>query len=366
MTSRYGRPVELGLSLTPESANADLLRSLAVRADALDLDLIGIQDHPYQWRFLDTWTLIADLLARTERIRVFPDVANLPLRPPAMLAKQAASLDVLSGGRFELGLGAGGFWEAIGAMGGPVRTGGQALEALEEAIRVVRAFWSGERTLTFQGEHYAIRGLHPGPAPAHPIGIWLGVGKPRALALTGRLADGWVPSLSWATPDLVPEMMRRIDDAAAGAGRNPAEIRRVYNVAGVIAEGSVRGLLHGPPAHWIETLTGFATELGFDTFVFWPPADDPLGPGHVQRVTQALGRRLGAGDLAFVVVRRRHDKALGRQPLGEPRDETVGTPPWMHQQDRSNERPCRLCEIGLEVADAVPAGAARGHHTGRT
>jgi alkanesulfonate monooxygenase SsuD/methylene tetrahydromethanopterin reductase-like flavin-dependent oxidoreductase (luciferase family) len=87
-------------------------------ADELGLDLIGIQDHPYQWRFLDTWSLIGDLLARTERIRFFPDVANLPLRGPAMMAKQAASLDVLAGGRFELGLGAGAFWEAIGAAGG--------------------------------------------------------------------------------------------------------------------------------------------------------------------------------------------------------------------------------------------------------
>ena len=276
MTSRYGRPLELGLSLVPQGADLELLRSLAVRADELGLDLIGIQDHPYQWRFLDTWTLIADLLARTERLSIFPDVANLPLRPPAMLAKQAASLDVLSGGRFELGLGAGAFWEAIGAMGGPVRSGGEALRALEEAIRIIRAFWSGERTIRFDGEHYSVRGLHPGPAPAHAIGIWLGVGKPRALALTGRLADGWVPSLAWATPDLVPDMQRRIDDAAVGAGRDPSEIRRVFNVGGMIVDGPTRGLLQGPPEHWVETLLGFSGELGFDTFVFWPE-DDPFG-----------------------------------------------------------------------------------------
>jgi alkanesulfonate monooxygenase SsuD/methylene tetrahydromethanopterin reductase-like flavin-dependent oxidoreductase (luciferase family) len=275
LTSRYGRPLEFGLSIVPTSADAELARSLARRADGLGLDLMGVQDHPYQWRFLDTWTLIADLLARTEQIRFFPDVANLPLRPPAMIAKQAASLDSLSGGRFELGLGAGAFWEAIGAMGGPVRSGRVALEALEEAIRIIRAFWSGGRTIAFEGEHYSVRGLHPGPAPAHPIGIWLGVGKPRALALTGRLADGWVPSLSWATPELVPEMQQRIDDAASAAGREPSEIRRVYNVSGTIADGPTRGLLQGPPAHWVETLTSFARDLGFDTFVFWP-ADDPL------------------------------------------------------------------------------------------
>jgi alkanesulfonate monooxygenase SsuD/methylene tetrahydromethanopterin reductase-like flavin-dependent oxidoreductase (luciferase family) len=269
-TSRYGRPLELGLSLVPASADAERLRSLAERADELGLDLIGIQDHPYQWRFLDTFALIADLLARTERIRVFPDVANLPLRGPAMLAKQAASFDLLSDGRFELGLGAGAFWEAIGAMGGPVRSGREALEALEEGIAIIRAFWSGERTIAFEGKHYSVKGLHPGPPPTHPIGIWLGVGRPRALALTGRVADGWVPSLGWATPELVPELARRVDEGAAEAGRDPSEIRRVYNVSGTIVDGPVRGLLDGPPEHWAETLTQFATELGFDTFIVWP------------------------------------------------------------------------------------------------
>ena len=275
MTSSYGRRLELGLSIVPASADPDLARSLARRADVLGLDLLGIQDHPYQWRFFETWSLMADLLARTERIRVFPDVTNLPLRGPAMIAKQAASLDVLSGGRFELGLGAGAFWEAIGAMGGPVRSGREALESLEEAILIIRAFWSGERTIAVEGRHYSVRGLHAGPAPAHPIGIWLGVGKPRALALTGRLADGWVPSLSWATPDLVPAMMRRIDEGAAAAGRDPSEIRRVYNVGGTITDGPSNALLDGPPEHWVETLTRFAEELGFDTFVFWPD-EEPL------------------------------------------------------------------------------------------
>jgi alkanesulfonate monooxygenase SsuD/methylene tetrahydromethanopterin reductase-like flavin-dependent oxidoreductase (luciferase family) len=275
MTSRYGRPLEFGLSITPTSADLDTARELARRADELGLDLIGVQDHPYQWRFLETWSLIGDLLARTERVRLFPDVANLPLRGAVMIAKQAASLDVLSGGRFELGLGAGAFWEAIGAMGGPIRSGREALESLEEAIRIMRAFWSGERTISVTGDHYSVKGLHPGPAPAHPIEIWLGVGKPRALALTGRLADGWVPSLSWATPGIVRDLHRRVDEGAAEAGRDPAEIRRLYNVSGRIVDGPTNGLLDGPVEHWIETLTGFARELGFDTFIFWP-TDDQL------------------------------------------------------------------------------------------
>ncbi len=275
MNSRYGRPLEFGISITPLSAEIELARTLAVRADSLGLDFIGIQDHPYQWRFLDTWTLLGDLIARTKRIRLFPNVANLPLRDPTMMAKQAASLDVLSGGRFELGLGAGAFWDAIGAMGGPVRSGGEALQATEEAIRILRAFWNGARPLTLKGEHYSVRGVQPGPVPAHPIEIWLGVIRPRAVALTGRLADGWVPSLSYVPPQAVPELAKRIDEAAAAAGRDPAAIRRMYNVNGQITNGPTRGLLQGPPEHWVETLERFAVELGFDTLIFWPE-NNPL------------------------------------------------------------------------------------------
>lgn len=270
MTSRYGRQLEFGLFPVPNADDVELLRSLARRADELGLDLLGIQDHPYQRRYVETWMLIADLMARTERIRFFPDVANLPLRLPAMIAKQAATLDVLSGGRFELGLGAGAFWEAIGAMGGPVRSPREALESLEEAIEIIRLVWSDQRSIAFEGKHYRVKGFHPGPQPAHAIEIWLGVGKPRSLALLGRAADGWVPSLTWARPELVPPMMRTIDEAARGTGRDPGHIRRLYNVSGKIVADDVTELLVGPAEHWIETLTSFAVDLGFDTFIFWP------------------------------------------------------------------------------------------------
>jgi alkanesulfonate monooxygenase SsuD/methylene tetrahydromethanopterin reductase-like flavin-dependent oxidoreductase (luciferase family) len=264
---------QFGLFLIPDAASyRDLLRQVEA-AERGGLDLIGIQDHPYQRRFLDAFALIGDLLARTERLRFFPDVANLPLRHPAMLAKAAASLDVMSGGRFELGLGAGAFWDAIAAMGGPARSPRESVDALEEAIEIIRRTWSGERSVSVQGEHYAVQGFHPGPPPAHPIGIWLGAYKPRMLALTGRAADGWVPSLGNRPPAALAEMRQRVDDAATAAGRDPRAIRRVLNVGGTIADGPTRELLHGPPEHWIETLTGFVVELGFDAFVLWPDGE---------------------------------------------------------------------------------------------
>ena len=112
---------------------------------------------------------------------MFPNVANLPLRPPAVLARSVASLDILSGGRVELGLGAGAFWDAIEAIGGPRRTPREAVDALEEAIGVIRALWTPGRTPRIDGEHYRLHGAKPGPFPVHPVGIWLGAYKPRML-----------------------------------------------------------------------------------------------------------------------------------------------------------------------------------------
>src|SRR5918999_3648341 len=149
----YGRITEFGFFLVPSAADYPALVEQARLADRSGLELIGIQDHPYQRRFLDTFSLIAGLAAATDRVRFFPDVANLPLRPPAVMAKAAASIDVMSGGRFELGLGAGAFWDAVAAMGGPRRSPRESVDALVEAIEVIRLTWSGERSVRFDGTH---------------------------------------------------------------------------------------------------------------------------------------------------------------------------------------------------------------------
>jgi alkanesulfonate monooxygenase SsuD/methylene tetrahydromethanopterin reductase-like flavin-dependent oxidoreductase (luciferase family) len=216
--------------------------------------------------------LISTLVPVTERIRFFLDVANLPLRPPAMLAKAAASLDVLSEGRVEMGLGAGAFWDAVVAMDGPRRSPGEAVQATEEAIQVMRLVWSDKRSLRFDGDFYSLRGMRPGPRPLHPIGIWVGAYGPRMLRLIGRLADGWVPSLGYSLPEKLPEMQERIDEAAVGAGREPKEIRRAYNVSGRIGSKG-DGLLEGPAERWVEELTRLTVELGMDTFIYWPSED---------------------------------------------------------------------------------------------
>jgi alkanesulfonate monooxygenase SsuD/methylene tetrahydromethanopterin reductase-like flavin-dependent oxidoreductase (luciferase family) len=269
----WGRAVSFGFFLIPDASNP--LIETARRVENLGLDLIGIQDHPYQRRFVDTFSLLAAIATATSRVTLFPDVANLPLRPPAMIAKASASIDILSDGRFELGLGAGGFWDAIEAFGGPRRSPGQSLAALEEAITVIRKLWSGERNLRFEGSHYRLAGAQSGPVPPHPIGVWLGAYGPRALDLTARTADGWVPSFRGEL-DKIVEMANRLDEATVKAGRDPSEIRRILNVGGSITDGPSTGPFQGPVVQWVDQLTEMVLVHGFDTFILWAEGEGQL------------------------------------------------------------------------------------------
>jgi alkanesulfonate monooxygenase SsuD/methylene tetrahydromethanopterin reductase-like flavin-dependent oxidoreductase (luciferase family) len=259
------------------AAHGDIVEQV-LAAERGGLDLVGIQDHPYQRRFLDTFALIADLLARTERLRFFPDVANLPLRGPTMIAKTAASLDVMSGGRFELGLGAGTFWDAVAGMGGPRLTGREAADALEEAIPIIRGALDvgpERRVVSGPGPHFPVPGYPPGPPPAHRVELWIGAYQPRGMRLIGRAADGWVPSMGRVSLEALRRSSGLIDEAALAAAREPSAIRRVYNIGGVITDGGGGdGVLVGPVGQWVETLIGWADDPGIDAFVFWPTADE--------------------------------------------------------------------------------------------
>jgi len=244
----YGQDLQFGTFLTPDAARADRVVELALLTEAAGLDLATIQDHPYQPRFLDAWALVATILARSSSVRVTTNVSNLPLRPPYVLAKTVASLDVLSRGRVELGIGAGAFWDAIVAAGGPRRTPGEALAALDEGIDVIKAAWES------------------GPAPAHDVEIWIGAIGPRMLALTGRVGDGWLPSQSYVPPEQLAERNARIDEAALAAGRDPSVVRRLYNVNP-----------SDDPA-WPEWLAELTLTHGMSTFIV--AGDDP---GTIQR-----------------------------------------------------------------------------------
>jgi alkanesulfonate monooxygenase SsuD/methylene tetrahydromethanopterin reductase-like flavin-dependent oxidoreductase (luciferase family)/hemerythrin-like domain-containing protein len=272
--SDYGHELAFGAFLTPSSQRPAEVVDLARLAEQAGLDLVTFQDHPYQPAFLDTWTLMSYVAARTQRVHLAGNVLNLPLRNPAVLARSVASLDLLSGGRTELGIGAGGFTEAIAAMGGRRLAPGEAVDALAEAIGVIRQIWdvSARGGVRADGTYYQVSGAKRGPAPAHPVSIWVGAYKPRMLRLTGRLADGWLPSLGYIEPGELAQANAIIDEAAAEAGRKPGAVRRLLNVTGAF-EPSATGLLHGPAAHWASQLADLALTAGISTFILG--GDDP-------------------------------------------------------------------------------------------
>jgi alkanesulfonate monooxygenase SsuD/methylene tetrahydromethanopterin reductase-like flavin-dependent oxidoreductase (luciferase family) len=267
----YGHDLLFGSFITPSAAGAQQAVELSELADAEGLDLVTFQDHPYQAAFLDTWTLMTWIAARTSRVRIVPNVLNLPLRPPAVLARAAASLDRLSGGRFELGLGSGAFWDGIEAMGGRRLTAGQAVTALSEGIDIIRALWDTETRggARVRGEYYSVEGAKRGPAPAHPLGIWIGAYKPKMLALTGAKGDGWLPSLDYLPDgvDSLPALNARIDAGAEEAGRSPAAVRRLLNIMRARFSTTGTGLLDGPPLVWAEQLADIALVHGVSGFI---------------------------------------------------------------------------------------------------
>ena len=279
----YGHDLIFGTFLTPRNAEPQAPVALARLSERAGLDLVTFQDHPYQPAFLDAWTLLSYVAASTERIKISGNVINLPLRPPVLLARQAASLDLLSGGRFELGLGAGAFWDAIEAMGGPRRPPAEAVASLSEAIDLIRATWdAGRRGGIFaDGEQYRIRGAKRGPEPAHDVSIWLGVLGPRMLRLAGKKADGWLPSLSYLKPGDLARGNAIIDEAAAAAGRDPREIRRLLNIP--------------PEAAGVDDLLPFVLRDGVSAFIL--ASDDP-------RAIQAWGEEV-APALREAVARER-------------------------------------------------------------
>jgi FAD/FMN-containing dehydrogenase len=256
----YGLPLRFGTFITPVNRPHTAPVALAQLSERLGYDLVTFQDHPYQPTFADTWTLMTWIAAQTSTIHIAPNVLNIPLRPPAVVARSAASLDLLSGGRFDLGLGAGGFWDAIEAMGGRRLTPGQGVDALSEAIDVIHGIWATDdrSPLRIPGEYYQVNGAKRGPTPAHEIPIWIGARRPRMLRLTGSKGDGWLPSLMWLEPGDYAAGNAIIDDAALEAGRDPREVRRLLNIGANVP---------------VERLVELALDDGVSTFIV--ASDDP-------------------------------------------------------------------------------------------
>lgn len=273
----YGHNLRFGTFISPRSRQPQRVVELAQETESAGLDLVTFMDHPYQPELLDTWTLLSYVAARTERVHLSGYVLNLPSRPPAVLARSAAGLDLLSGGRVELAIGPGDTFaaSAVAANGGARRSAPEAVQALGEAIDILRAIWntsSGE-PVTVTGDFYQVAGVAPGPRPAHDIGIWVPAAGPRMRRLVGEKADGWIAGGAWMS-DVTAEVSlgnRAVDDAALAAGRDPGEIRRIWDFQGSFGR---RGEgVSGDAATWAEQLLPLALEHGMSTFILI--SDDP-------------------------------------------------------------------------------------------
>jgi alkanesulfonate monooxygenase SsuD/methylene tetrahydromethanopterin reductase-like flavin-dependent oxidoreductase (luciferase family) len=249
---------------------------LAREAERLGYDFVSTADHPcgpdpsYETATMLTW-----IAARTSRIRVASRVMAVPFRRPAMVAKLAASLDLLSGGRFILGLGAGYVDEEIAALGGPALSPAEKIDGLAEALQIIRGAWT-QSGYTQHGRQYSVRELDMEPKPRRPVPIWLGSFGPRALAVTGRLADGWIPSLGYRPAGEIPAMRRRIDTAAEAAGRDPAHIRSILNV-GIRVDPAAAPQPHtvtGSAAQVASQLDDLRHRFGFTGFNFMAGGPD--------------------------------------------------------------------------------------------
>jgi len=256
----YFHPLRFGSFVTPIAASPQHPVDMARLSEDLGLDLVTFQDHPYQAALQDTWTLIAWVAARTSTIHVSGNVLNLPLRQPAVLARALASLDRLSDGRVELGIGTGGYFDAMATMGAPLLTPAEAVSGLDEALDIIRGIWdtSTQAPLHVEGQYHRVSGVARGPAPAHDIPIWVGAYKPRMQRIIGRKGDGWLPSLPWMKPGDIERGNRVIDESARKAGRDPRDVTRLMNVT---------------PQYDADDMAQLAIEHGISVFIMG--SDDP-------------------------------------------------------------------------------------------
>jgi alkanesulfonate monooxygenase SsuD/methylene tetrahydromethanopterin reductase-like flavin-dependent oxidoreductase (luciferase family) len=251
-------------------------------ADAAGLDLISVGDHPYFAERLDAYAALGFVLGATSNITGAVIMTNLLSRPAPVLARTVTGLSTLSGGRVVLGMGAGGMWEEIVALGVPRLTPAARIRALEEAIVVVRALSGGGDPVTFDGEFYQVTELTPAAAPTPPI--WIGALGPKALAVTGRHADGWIPGhlADWRS-ETVAESRPIVDEAALSVGKEPADVDTIYNVSGRLEQDPLPKTrddegrwVGGGVAQWVEELTFAVLGHNAAAFIYLVPPGESI------------------------------------------------------------------------------------------
>lgn len=237
--------LRLGVSLWPQGATWDQVRDTSLAVDRLGYESLWSYDHfvalasDRTIAVLDGWTVLAALGALTSRTRLGVLVTGVTHRHPAILAKMAATLDHVSGGRTILGLGAAWNEQEHRAYGIPFGPVGERLALLDEACTVIRSLFEDEVT-NFEGEHCAVHDAVLWPKPVQPrLPILIGGGgEKKTLRIVARHADLWN---GFGTPDVIRRKIDILREHCAAVGRNPADISVTVNL-GIIVRDSTAGI----------------------------------------------------------------------------------------------------------------------------
>lgn len=256
------------------------------RAETMGFGCVWFPDHfvnglRVQDDWFEAWTLLGALATSTDRIRLGTLVSSITLRNPSLLARAATTLDHLSGGRIELGIGAAGSSSDHAMTGVPQRSGRERAERLEEAVAIVRGLLT-EGNAEATGPHYPVEGaeLRPAPVQRPRVPITVGALSRRSIRLAARLGDAWntQPMASGGRfgdvlngeeeLSVIRERMRVADAACEEAGRDPASLRRSYLLLGTYRRGP------GAPDDFLRRAETLA-EVGIgELIVYWPDVED--------------------------------------------------------------------------------------------
>lgn len=249
---------KFGLTLEQEGMNFEIIRSLAATGEELHYDSVWLGDHFFysEQPFLECWTTLSALACATKRIRLGTQVLCNCYRHPPLVAKMAATLDVISGGRLILGLGAGWHKREYVAYGIPFRRDGIRVSRLEEAVEIIEKMWT-QPTTTFTGKHYLVKDARCEPKPIqkpHPP-IWIGGNGNRILSIVARHADGCNVTFGkkkiYTTGDF-KERMRILEAHCSRIGKDITDIERALSITLILGrnEGEIKKELRRAVSHF--------------------------------------------------------------------------------------------------------------------
>lgn len=272
--------MKFNANIDPRADAREAIRQ-AKYVDSLGYDGILMQDHAYLNRFSETTTLLTAIGAVTENVTVGANVLTAPYRLPAILAKEIATLDVITEGRVVLGLGVGANQKGVAAWDGPTFANrSEMYRSYRDAFHIIRGLWdSNGDPFSYEGDIQSVDSIEFGPVPNRRIPIMTGAMGPQSLKLTAKLGDGTSVSSSYVPYTRLPWIREQLDAGAKAYDRDPAELFINYNVMGYIHDGgsSARpkneGVFWGDLPWWTERLN-MIKAMGVTQFTFWPVHGD--------------------------------------------------------------------------------------------